>query len=83
MDPNSVYTCLLIFACYCRSVNIAFILFVVPYIPRSFQAKIQSESFLHSESVLMPSHLTSDFCIIPYRTTSYFIFSEQFSSLLL
>lgn len=79
MGPTSVYTHLLIFACYCTSVNVAFILFVAPYIPRLFHPKMQSTSLLHSKSDLT----ALDLCILPYRTASYFIFSEQFSKLLL
>lgn len=82
IGPTSVYTCLLIFACYCTSINVVFILFVVFCIPRLFNAKMGSKS-LHSKSVLMTSHWTLDLCILPYRTASYFFFSEQFSNLLL
>lgn len=83
IGTTSVYTCLLIFACYCTSINVAFILFVVFYIPRLFHAKMWSKSLLHSKSVLMTSHGTLDLCILPYRNASCFFFSEQFSNLLL
>lgn len=83
IGPTSVYTCLLIFACYCTSINVTFILFVVFYIPRLFYAKMWFKSLLHYKSVLMTSHRALDLCILPYGTAFYFFFSEQFFNLLL